>query len=121
MTTNTVVSIVVVNYNYGRFVAEAIDSALAQTHDCVQVIVVDDGSTDDSRAVIERYRDRILPVLKENGGQASAFNAGFRHALGSAVIFLDADDMLDRETAARVAAAVAHHPDLAKVHYRLEV
>ena len=117
----TVVSIVVVNHNYGRFVAQAIDSALAQTHDCVQVIVVDDGSTDDSRFVIERYRDRVIAVLKENGGQASAFNAGFQRVSGSAVIFLDADDVLDRGTAARVAEVFTSRPELAKVHYRLEL
>jgi hypothetical protein len=117
--TGPVVSIVVTNHNYGRFVAEAIDSALAQTHDRVEVIVVDDGSTDDSRAVIARYGGRIVVVLKENGGQASAFNAGFQRASGSAVIFLDADDVLDRETATRVAAVFAGRPGLAKVHYRL--
>ena len=119
--TNTVVSIVVVNHNYGRFVGEAVESALTQTHDAVEVIVVDDGSTDDSRAVIEGYRDRVVVVLKENGGQASVFNAGFQHASGSAVIFLDADDMLDRGTAARVAGAFMSRPELAKVHYRLEL
>jgi hypothetical protein len=118
---STDVSIVIVNHNYGRFVAEAIESALGQIHDRVEVIVVDDGSTDDSRDVIECYRDRVVRVLKENGGQASAFNAGFRHASGNAVIFLDADDVLDRSTAARVAAAFTSRPELAKVHYRLEL
>ncbi len=118
---SSVVSIVVVNHNYGRFLAEAIESALAQTHDRVEVIVVDDGSTDDSRAVIERYRDQVIAVLKDNGGQASGFNAGFRRASGRAVIFLDADDILDRETAARAAAAFASRPELVKVHYRLEL
>jgi hypothetical protein len=118
---STVVSIIIVNHNYGRFVAEAVESALAQTHDRVEVIVIDDGSTDDSRAVIERYRDRVIAVLKENGGQASGFNAGFQYASGSVVIFLDADDVLDRGTAARVAAAFASRPELAKVHYRLEL
>jgi glycosyltransferase involved in cell wall biosynthesis len=113
------VSIIVVNHNYGRFLAEAINSALAQTHDGVQIIIVDDGSTDDSHAVIERYRSRVLPIFKKNGGQASAFNAGFRHATGSVVIFLDSDDLLDRDTAAQVAAAFASRPGLAKVHYRL--
>src|ERR687892_2224498 len=80
------ISIVVVSHNYERFLAKAVESALAQTHHLTEVIVVDDGSTDDSRAVIGRYRDRVVTVLKENGGQASAFNAGFKHASGSAVI-----------------------------------
>src|SRR5919198_2354777 len=113
-----VVSIIITNYNYGHFLGEAIESALAQTHGHVEVIVVDDGSTDNSRKIIRQYGDRILPVLKQNAGQASAFNVGFRRASGSAIIFLDADDVLDRDTAARVAAAFASRPELAKVHYR---
>jgi len=85
------VDIVVDNFNYGRFLGEAIDSALAQTHPHVGVIVVDDGSTDESRNVLARYDDRIDVVLKENGGQASALNAGLARCSGDAVIFLDAD------------------------------
>ncbi len=120
MTPSTIVSVVINNYNYSRFLGAAVESALTQTHEAVQVIVVDDGSTDDSRSLIERYGERVIPVFKENGGQASAYNAGFRCASGGAVIFLDADDLLHRETAARVSAAFANQPELAKVHYRLE-
>lgn len=88
------VSIVINNYNYGRFLREAIDSALAQQYAPLEVVVVDDGSTDQSRDIIASYGDQIIPVLKENGGQASAFNAGFAASLGDVVIFLDADDVL---------------------------
>lgn len=87
------VSILINNFNYGQFVAEAIDSALAQSQP-VQVVVVDDGSTDDSRDVIARYGSRVESVFKENGGQASALNAGYARATGDIVIFLDADDTL---------------------------
>jgi glycosyltransferase involved in cell wall biosynthesis len=59
-----------------------------------EVIVVDDGSTDDSRRIISGYGDRVTPVFKENGGQASAFNAGFAASRGDVIIFLDADDYL---------------------------
>ena len=65
-------SIVITSYNYERFVREAIESALAQTYRRVEVIVVDDGSTDKSPALAAGYRDRVITVLKENGGQASA-------------------------------------------------
>src|SRR5262249_16939261 len=64
-------------HNYGRSLPQAIDSALAQTYPRTEVIVVDDGSTDGSREIIAAYGDRVRPVLKANGGQASAFNAGF--------------------------------------------
>jgi hypothetical protein len=115
------VDVVVNNYNYGRFLGAAVESALAQTHKDVDVIVVDDGSTDDSRGVIESFGDRIRVVLKENGGQASAFNAGLAHSHGDVVIFLDADDLLDTRAAERVAEEFHREPALAKVHYRLAV
>jgi hypothetical protein len=115
------VDVVIDNHNYGHFLASAIDSALDQTHPRVRVVVVDDGSTDDSRAVIARYGSRVTAVLKENGGQASAINAGFAHRDGEVVIFLDADDVLLPDTAARVAAAFAHAPATAKLQYPMAV
>ena len=118
---SAVVSIVVNNFNYAEFLAEAIDSALAQRGAETEVVVVDDGSTDGSRALVQRYEQRVRTVLKENGGQASAFNAGFRASRGEIVIFLDADDVLLPETAARVSHLFAQRPETAKVHYRLEV
>ena len=115
------VSIVINNHNYVRYVGEAIDSALAQrrAYPCVQVVVVDDGSTDASREVIASYGERIVVVLQPNGGQASAFNAGFAAATGDVIVFLDADDRLHEGAIARIAAA--WHPDLAKLHFRLRV
>lgn len=88
------VSIIISNYNYARFLSEAINSALEQSYDKVEVIVVDDGSTDDSRRISLSYEQRILPVFKENGGQASAFNLGLQKSSGEIVCFLDADDIL---------------------------
>lgn len=121
MTKQMLVSIIINNYNYARFLAEAIDSALAQTYPRTEVIVVDDGSTDSSRDVIARYGDRILPVLKENGGQASALNAGFAHGRGDVIIFLDADDILLPDTARWAAEVFAARPASAKVMYRMAV
>lgn len=89
---NPLVSILINNYNYAPFLAEAIDSALAQTYANVEVVVVDDGSKDNSREIIASYGDRIVPVIKENGGQASAFNAGFAASKGDFLCFLDSDD-----------------------------
>jgi glycosyltransferase involved in cell wall biosynthesis len=93
MKQNPLVSIIINNYNYGRFVREAIDSGLNQTYSHKEVIVVDDGSTDDSREIIASYGNGITSVLKENGGQASAFNAGFAVSQGDIICFLDADDI----------------------------
>ena len=86
------VSILINNYNYAEYVGAAIDSALAQDYPVVEVLVVDDGSTDDSRRVISSYGDRIVPIFKQNGGQPSAFNAGVAASRGQILCFLDADD-----------------------------
>jgi len=86
------VSILINNYNYGRFLREAIDSALSQTYRHIEVIVVDDGSTDNSRSIIASYGDRIVSILQVNGGQSAAFNAGFAASRGEVICFLDADD-----------------------------
>jgi glycosyltransferase involved in cell wall biosynthesis len=86
------VSILINNYNYGRFLNEAVDSALNQTYQNIEVVVVDDGSTDGSRDIIRSYGGRIIPVLKENGGQASAFNAGISASQGEVICMLDSDD-----------------------------
>lgn len=94
MNTRPTVSIVISNYNYGSFLRAAIDSALSQTYPHVEVIVVDDGSTDNSREIIASYTDRITTVLKQNGGLGSALNAGLRASKGDVILFLDSDDTL---------------------------
>jgi hypothetical protein len=115
------VDVVIDNYNYAEFLPAAIESALAQTHERVRVIVVDDGSSDDSAEVAQRYADRITVVLKENGGHASAFNAGFERCEGDVVILLDADDLLRPEAAAEAAAAFAADERVVKTQSRMEV
>jgi len=100
-------SIVINNYNYERFVRFAIDSALAQSHADSEVVVVDDGSSDGSRAVIDAYRDHVHAVYKPNGGQASALNAGFEISRGDIVCFLDADDVLEPTAIEAAGAALA--------------
>jgi glycosyltransferase involved in cell wall biosynthesis len=119
--TGPLVSIIVNNYNYARFLRDAIDSALQQDYRNTEVIVVDDGSTDDSRDVILSYGDQLIPIFKENGGQASAMNVGFQRSRGEIVIFLDADDMLLPSTVGRVAEVFRNHPGVAKVMYRMEI
>ena len=115
------VDIVVDNHNYGRYLAAAIESALEQTHRPLRVIVVDDGSTDESREIIASYGARVLAVLKTNGGQASALNAGWAQSTGEVVIFLDADDVLYPDAARTAATAFSAHPDLARVQWRMDV
>ncbi len=116
------ISICINNFNYARFLPDAIDSALAQTGACeVEVVVVDDGSTDSSRDVIASYGDRIRTVLTLNGGQGSALNAGFAVARGDVVLFLDADDVLRPGVCAALDKAFAREPRPAKVQTRMAV
>lgn len=115
------VDIVVNNHDYGAYLGAAIASARAQTHENVAVIVVDDGSSDNSRALLAELDDEVTVVLKENGGQASALNAGIERCDGQIVMFLDADDVLRPEAAARVAAAFAADNAVAKVQFRMDV
>ncbi|MGG6270692.1 glycosyltransferase family 2 protein [Leptolyngbya sp. AN03gr2] len=110
MKNNPLVSIIIPNYNYGRFLSEAIDSALHQSYSNVEVVVVDDGSTDHSREIIANYGDRIVAVLKQNGGQASSFNAGFAASQGDIVCFVDADDVSMATKAERIVRVFQEHP-----------
>lgn len=83
------------NYNYAKYLPQAIDSVLVQTYKNFELIVVDDGSTDNSLKIIEEYSakdTRIKPIFKPNGGQASAFNEGFKASRGEIICFLDSDD-----------------------------
>jgi glycosyltransferase involved in cell wall biosynthesis len=97
-------SIVIANYNYGRYVSQAIDSALAVDWPAVEIVVVDDGSKDDSREVIESYGDKVTAIFQKNAGQRAANNVGFAVTSGDMVVFLDADDLLDPAIAREVAA-----------------
>jgi hypothetical protein len=115
------VSVVVNNYNYARFLPDALDSALDQIGEALEVLVVDDGSTDESRAVIDRYAERVRVVLQPNRGQKAAFNAGFAAATGDVVMFLDADDVLDPRTVSSVAEVFADAPATARVVFRLAI
>lgn len=114
------VSILINNYNYGRFLRDAIDSALHQTYPNTEVIVVDDGSTDDSRAIIASYRERVIPVLKDNGGQASAFNAGFAASRGEWIFLLDSDDIFLPEKAERALRLAEQNPGVGLIAHNLD-
>ncbi|MEM9399965.1 MAG: glycosyltransferase [Verrucomicrobiota bacterium] len=119
MNSQPLVSIIINNYNYEAFIRDAIDSALSQNYENVEVIVVDDGSTDGSRSIISSYGDRIIPVFQENGKQGAAFNNGFARSRGDIILFLDSDDFLFEHTVEKVVAV--WQPEMSKVHYRLQI
>lgn len=111
-------SIVVSSYNYGRFLRTAIDSALAQASDHLQVIVVDDGSTDESIDIIKSYGNSIEPLFQSNQGQIKSCAAGLKRCKHDIVIFLDSDDRLEPFAAAEILALWA--PGTVKVQYALQ-
>jgi hypothetical protein len=113
------VSVIIPNYNYGAFVGQAIESALSLDWPEVEVIVVDDGSTDDSREVIARYADRVTIIHQPNGGQITACNTGLSRSRGNAIVFLDSDDLLE-PSLIREAAAV-WRPGISKVQFQMKV
>jgi hypothetical protein len=115
---NPLVSIIITNYNYKNFLAAAIDSALNQSYQPIEAIVVDDGSTDGSQQIVANYGERVIPLLKENGGQGSAFNAGFVKSRGEAICFLDADDVLLPSAIAK-AVELLRDPEVVQVHWQL--
>jgi O-antigen/teichoic acid export membrane protein len=114
------VSIVINNFNYARFLAQCIESGLAQTYPRTEIVVVDDASSDGSQEVIRAFGDRVRAVLQEkNAGQAAALNTGFAASRGDIVIFLDADDYLYAEASQRIVSAWV--PGISKLQYRLDL
>ena len=113
------VSVVIASYNYGRFLRDAVDSALAQAHPRLEIIAVDDGSTDGSREILAGYKDRIVTVLKDNGGHASAINAGVARCRGELVALLDSDDVFLPGKIERVVRAHRESPRAVLIHHRL--
>jgi glycosyltransferase involved in cell wall biosynthesis len=108
------VSVVIPSHNRADYVIEAVESALGQTYPHVEVIVVDDGSTDETRTLLEPYGDRITYIYQTNAGVSAARNAGIRRSNGEWVAFLDSDDVwLPEKLKAQVDCALAHpHADL---------
>src|SRR5262249_36511811 len=100
------VSVIMPCYNGERYLAESIDSALGQTHPHVELIVVDDGSTDGSRAVAERYGERIQWTQRDHSGIAGARNHGIEQARGEYLAFLDADDLWSPDKLERQVSAL---------------
>jgi glycosyltransferase involved in cell wall biosynthesis len=109
--TEPLVSIVVLCHNYGRFLAEAVESALAQNYPHLELIVIDDGSTDDSLEVASRYQDRAKVLTQPNQGLARTCNRGAREAAGEYFLFLSADDRLEPTYVSELGAALRRTPE----------
>jgi len=111
------VSAVIIVYNGAPFVGKAIESVLAQTERDLELVVVDDGSTDDTAQVVARYTDsRLRYIYQENGGLSSARNTGIRNSTGPWVAFLDCDDWWLPHKLERQLARAAERPEAGLVY-----
>lgn len=106
------------SYNYGRYLPFAINSVLAQTYKNIEIIVVDDGSTDYTRDVLAQYGDKITTVRTENGGQGHAFNVGLPRARGELVMLLDADDVWLPQKVERMVVLAAQYPEAVMLYHQ---
>lgn len=113
------VSVLITCYNYEAYVAQAIDSVLAQSRPPDEILVVDDGSSDGSVDVIQGYGDKVRLLEQPNQGQIAATNYLYAHSTGDIVMFLDADDLLAPDAVAQVLAN--WQPGCAKLQYELDV
>lgn len=104
------ISVVICTYNHGRFIPEAVDSVLGQTFRDRELIVIDDGSTDGTGAILARYGDALRYVHQENRGAFAARNSGRRLAAGERIAFLDADDIWEPHALERLDAALSRDP-----------
>src|SRR5437016_5071357 len=114
-------TVLIDTYNHGEFVEDAVSSVLAQDFPAEEreILVVDDGSTDDSEERLRKFGEKIRYLRKKNGGQASAFNFGFEHARGEVIALLDADDVWLPAKLGQVYEEFERHPAAGMVYHRL--
>lgn len=111
--TASLVSCIIPVFNGERFLAEAIKSILGQTYRNVEVIVVDDGSTDDTPSIVAGFGDSVTYIHQENAGPATARNRGIQEARGQFIAFLDADDVWREDKLEKQIARFRERPELA--------
>ena len=117
----SMVTVIIPTYNRARYVCQALDSVLNQTYRDFDVIVVDDGSTDETSQLLESYKDRVTCIRQDNQGRAAAKNAGLSHAQGKYVAFLDSDDIWCPDKLERQVNFLETRPELSLAHGEVEV
>src|SRR5690606_13753394 len=115
VSTGPLVSIVIPAYNSAPFLAVTLDSVFAQTYPNIEVVVVDDGSKDDSARGVEPYRERLVYHRQDNQGLAGARNVGFELAKGEFIAWMDSDDLCAPERIAVQAAYLVHNPQVVAI------
>ena len=115
MSNSVLTSVIISCFNQAHFLSQAIESSLAQSHPADEIVVVDDGSTDDTARIAARYED-VLLVSQRNRGIAAARNAGFQASTGSYLVFLDSDDRLLPNALEDCSDSLSTNPECAFVY-----
>lgn len=115
------VSIVITNHNYGCFLPAALQSVLEQSYPAFEIIVVDDGSVDDSRSVLAQYQSSVQAIFQSNAGQAAALDVGVAATTGDLICLLDADDVWARDKVQRVVEALQTRSRVVWLRHKLEI
>lgn len=115
------VSIVITNHNYGCFLPAALQSVLDQSYPPLEIIVVDDGSVDDSRPVLARYHASVRAIFQANGGQAAALDVGVAATSGDLICLLDADDAWTHDKVQRMVEVLEMRPHTMWLRHKLEI
>ena len=110
------VSVIIPTFNCDRYIAQAIDSVFAQTYRDYEIVVINDGSTDNTRQVLQPYLNKIQYIYQDNQGVSAARNRGIEAATGELVAFLDADDLFLPDKLAAQVAVFDEFPELGIVH-----
>ena len=108
----TLVSVIIPTFNRAKFVTDAIESVLKQSYENIEMIIVDDGSTDETPPLLQRYSDRAQLIRTENRGVSAARNTGFKQSKGELVCFLDSDDYWLEKKVERQIDYFARHPEM---------
>lgn len=116
---NPSVSVIIPTFNYGRFIGGAIKSVLAQTYPIAEIIVVDDGSTDDTEEVVASFGEKVKYIRQENAGVCAARNKGVENSSGELIAFLDADDVWLPEKIEKQAAKFREDEQIGLVHCQM--
>src|SRR5215472_1117351 len=105
------ISVIVTTYNQSVYIAQTLHSVFEQTYEPFEVIVVNDGSTDDTEERIQPFKDQLTYVFQANQGVAGSRNTGVRNARGEFLAFLDGDDVWEKDKLSLQVAAASRHPD----------
>jgi glycosyltransferase involved in cell wall biosynthesis len=108
---SSLISVIIPTYEHAESISACLDSVFAQTYSPIEVIVVDDGSTDNTQEVLKKYEGKIVSVKQENQGSNPARNRGLQEAQGEFVIFVDADVIMEKEMLEKMTKTLAEHPE----------